>query len=111
MNAFLQVLLHLKPVQERLHQLGWYDHQQSCGLENPADCLLCQLMKVAQAMKEGGKERSVHPRMLKQAIGRLSAAFNNNQQQGKWMNYFFTICIILMVVKGKGKGKVMSRLL
>ena len=83
MNSFLQVLLHLKPVQERLHQLGWYNHQQSCNLDNPADCLLCQLMKVAQAMNEGGKERSVHPRMLKQAIGRLSAAFNNNQQQGK----------------------------
>ena len=89
MNAFLQVLLHLKPVQERLHQLGWYDHQRSCSLENPAECLLCQLMKVAQAMKEGGKERSVQPRMLKQAIGRLFAAFNSNQQQGKLISCFF----------------------
>lgn len=82
MNSILQVLLHLSPVRERLSQLDWYSHQETCNRENPADCLLCQLMKVVLAVRDGGKERSVQPRMLKQAIGRVAASFNNNQQQG-----------------------------
>lgn len=81
MNAVLQVLLHCSAVLQRMARLDWFNHPQTCSA-NPADCLLCQLVKVAQAVQEGGAGRAVRPRMLKQAIGRVAAEFGNNQQQG-----------------------------
>ena len=84
MNAVLQCLLHLPSVHQLLQNTWWRGHMKQCT-ESPANCLLCQFAKVAQAMEEGGLNRSVRPLMLKQAVGRVIPAFNNNQQQGVCM--------------------------
>ena len=81
MNAVLQCLLHLSSVHQLLQNSWWRDHMKQCP-ESPANCLLCQFAKVAQALEEGGSDRSVRPLMLKQVVGRVIPTFNTNQQQG-----------------------------
>lgn len=81
MNSILQILLHCTPVVSQMQSLGWYDHYRRCD-KNPTECVLCQLMKVAQVMREG-RDKSVRPQMLKQAIGSVASEFNNAQQQGE----------------------------
>lgn len=64
-----------------MESLGWYHHYQQCD-KNPTECVLCQLMKVAQVIREG-REEPIRPQMLKQAIGGVASEFNNTQQQGE----------------------------
>ena len=44
---------------------------------------MCQFKKVADAMHQGGCNRCVAPRLLKQAIGKKNATFASDKQQGK----------------------------
>lgn len=81
LNSILQVLFHCIPVVSQMESLGWYNHYQHCE-KNPTECVLCQLMKVGQVMREG-REEPIRPQMLKQAIGGVASEFNNTQQQGE----------------------------
>lgn len=80
MNAVLQVLLHLLPV-ERLLDPHTLAHFQTCT-KNPPDCVVCQFLKVA-AFARGAQGRvSVKPLLLKQAVGKKETTFAANKQQG-----------------------------
>ena len=81
MNAVLQVLLHLRPVERLLATQSAVEHQKVCA-KNPAECVMCQFEKVAEAVREGGCVRSVTPRLLKQAIGKKNDTFASDKQQG-----------------------------
>ena len=82
LNSVVQVLLHLRSVLRLLEMQSALEHQRICT-KNPAECVMCQFKKVADAMHQGGCNRCVAPRLLKQAIGKKNATFASDKQQGK----------------------------
>lgn len=77
--SVLQGIIHMKQFQEAVSLLA-NSHFIQCTLKGP-ECILCQLLKIYNAVASDQSHQCLAPWMMKNLIGKKNSDFRNSQQQ------------------------------